>query len=496
MGLKGGNGEKGFFLSAAAVFAASAMLYAATVGYGFVFDDIPLLDYLSRIAQEKNLWGLLNSDFRVLPDTPLGYYRPAVLLSLHIDDLLSGHRPWLFHLTNVLINSLNTVLVLVLARKLTGRDAAALIAALFFIVFPVHVEAVTFISCRTDLLSTFFVLAAMIFWWNASRGDGRPVWGILSGLSIVPAVFSKESALMLPAVLAVFEVLLPERGEGKPVVRRFLSWAPHMALGVVFALAWRLLVAQVALGRGVYPPIFADQSTLPDHPSLYLGIWCHYAWTLLVGWPLSAFYDAVKVFPSVKSVCALIVLVALFFSAGFKKRENMALLAWFALLILPLSGVVPIAGVIVADRYLYAPSAAFAILLGGSAARLIDAGGSTRKAAVAVAAALVLAYASLSAARLPAWKDGIAFYTRLISDEPGLSAGWFGMGTELYKAGRYEEALPYLKKTVKLDPGNFGAYQHMSFIYRMTGRPAEADEATRRYLYYQDMEKRYFQQKR
>lgn len=465
------------FLLPTAVAAFTFALYAVTAGYDFVFDDKPLLDFIVKLAGEGGVGGILKADFRALSYWTSGYYRPVTLLSLYTDLLLSGTSPVMFHLSNIFFNTANSLLVFFLALKLTGNRWAALIGGALFAVHPSHVETAAFISGRADLLASFFSLLAALFWWKTAREDGGRKWAAFCSLSIAMAVFSKESGLMVPVALTAFEVLLPA-GKGKePLAKRLARWAPEVAGGVLLALAVRFLWAGVPFGSGDYLPIFPDGSTMKDHPALFMGVWFHYIYLSLAGWPLSSFYSPEKVFPTALNVAASVVVLGLFFGFRKKLREHLALFTWFAIFILPVSGLMPRMGAVVADRFLYLSSAATAILFGWLAWTAISKGGAQAKAAMLAVLAMFLLHGTISAARIPTWKNDLALFTRMVVDEPNLTVGYTGIGQELYKAGRFQEAAQYFEKAIAIDRGNYIAYKFLSYVYRNLGRAADADRA-------------------
>ena len=85
------------------------------------------------------------------------------------DCQLFGLKPWGHHLTSVLLHALNTVLVFLFLRSLTGAFwRSALVAALFGL-HPLHVESVAWVAERKDVLSTCFGLLSLIFYARYGR---------------------------------------------------------------------------------------------------------------------------------------------------------------------------------------------------------------------------------------------------------------------------------------------------------------------------------------
>jgi hypothetical protein len=183
----------------------------------FLSDDFVLL----RQALDWQASGVLASFTQPGGD---GFYRPLGYLSLAADAAWAGTSPALWHVTGIVLHTVNALLVAWLASRWGASPAASIFAGALFALHGGRPEAVAWIAARFDLLATFFALASILLFDQA-----RPVWSLLAFLG---AVSSKESAYVVPLVLAVYS-----RHLGRPV-RRTLPW---------FALAaalfgWRLLL--------------------------------------------------------------------------------------------------------------------------------------------------------------------------------------------------------------------------------------------------------------
>lgn len=179
-----------------------------------------------------------------------GFFRPLFIFSYFVDTQLWGRHPLGFHLTNVLLHSLNALLVFLLAARLAereeadetrptpettrretpsfadtttpgrlpfinvpGRTALAYAAALIFLLHPSHTEAVTWVSGRADLLSTLFCLLALLgFLKHARTRRAAPL--ALSLLFFALALLSKEAALSFPLLAALVGAFLTEGSRG------------------------------------------------------------------------------------------------------------------------------------------------------------------------------------------------------------------------------------------------------------------------------------------
>ena len=115
--------------------------YANTLGNGFVFDDSAYL--ASDAVRSLALGELFGASWM-----GLAWYRPLTLLSLGLDFQLFGEVPWGYHLTNVLLHVVNSLLLYALARDLLGEGRAALWAALLYASHPFQTEVVAWVSAR------------------------------------------------------------------------------------------------------------------------------------------------------------------------------------------------------------------------------------------------------------------------------------------------------------------------------------------------------------
>ncbi len=134
-------------------------------------------------------------------------YAPIHLLSYMVDDALWGLRPSAFALTNVVLHAANGVLFYLLLVKLGWRRLAAWAAALIFLVHPVQVESVAWISQRKAVLSLFFFLLALLAFVRYRRTDGRRRWVLYAGslLAFGLALLTKATTVVFPLIAVLFD---------------------------------------------------------------------------------------------------------------------------------------------------------------------------------------------------------------------------------------------------------------------------------------------------
>lgn len=142
------------------------------------------------------------------------YYRPLVNVSYMLEYKSVGLNPFFYNLDNVLIHLFNAVLVWMLVAVLTDTQIGFW-TALLFAIHPIQWEAVANISGRAILLSTCFSLMALLLYFKQRH--------IAAMMAFVAALFCKESAVILPGILALHAFLYHKR------MRWVYAWAAVLA---------------------------------------------------------------------------------------------------------------------------------------------------------------------------------------------------------------------------------------------------------------------------
>jgi hypothetical protein len=204
-------------------------VFAPALRSGFFWDDfdfarpITLGEWLFTFHGTWNWTGVGND-----------YYRPLVVTLFQMDYLLYGPRPAAFHLTNILLHTLNACLVWrILATWVRPRWALA--GAAFFALHPMAATGLAWISERTDVLCTMFFLLAMLAVARYLRPHSKT--GLArTGLAYAGALASKEVAITFPAVALGYAACRNRLNRRTLKVMLLLS-----AMSVVYATGWVIL---------------------------------------------------------------------------------------------------------------------------------------------------------------------------------------------------------------------------------------------------------------
>jgi protein O-mannosyl-transferase len=433
------------------------LAFAAVPFFELVWDDLHFLHPGSVLAEGS--WArLLTSDWS-LEGPRSGYYRPVVTLSLAAETRVFGGSPAAYHLMNVVYHLAASLALVWAALRIFGSHPAWL-AGLVFVVHPVHTESVSWISGRTDVIATIFFCLALGCY---ARAEGlRSRWMLGATVAGAAAFLSKEPAIVLPAVLVGLELTRkrPERRTAREMVLRLLP----IVLAAIATLAIRHLVLGSIAGALAEGPELSDR--------LATGVTTLGRYLLLLVAPFPPTPDFVleplgtwAAWPTVASLAAIAGLAGACALAWRQSRIPALLLAWFLLTLLPSTPLMPVGPVHMAERFLYLPSAAFALAVGWVAARALEraglrdwddlerARGMRALLAGGGVALLLVGGLALTLYRNEDWRDAERLFTRMAGSAPRSWKAANGLGHVYEDRGQLPAAAMEYRRAMALRPG-------------------------------------------
>jgi len=360
------------------------------------------------------------------------YYRPLLELSYWLDNLLWGMEAAVMHLESVLLHCANALLVFLLARRMTGGagnfSLVPLLAALFFAMHPVNVESVAWIAGRTDPLLALFALSACLFWLRWLE-ELRPRDLCLALLLFAAALLVKETALAAVAAALLLSLGWP----GRAGVRERAS-----VLVALLAVGMAAVFYAISVRGGVSGLTrFMDGADIEPARWVRDVLVAYGFYARKLAFPLPLNFTITDVHPMHALAGAVLApAVWLFYRCS---RQAALLLACAALLTAPavMVAVVRVAWTPYAERYLYLPSAFFAIGLAAFAPALSE---RLRRAMVALLLPICLVFALLTLQRAALWSDKLAFVQDQIRKSPGFGSPYNELGALLFHRGEIERA--------------------------------------------------------
>lgn len=484
---------------AALVACVSALVYVGTVRFEFVYDDV------TQIVGNRYLqsWSYLISYFQTDvwraiygPHLITNYYRPVFVVWMRTNYFLFGLHPFGWHLDAILIHAAVSVLVFYVAFKFTRSQLASVVAAIIFGVHPVHIEAVAWVSGATESLYCLLLLGALLAYMNfrpmpepdGTLKSGRKAWLVVSVVLFTFALFSKETAIVLPVLIAAYEGIyrLPrylKNGTRKGMALFECGWP--LAIYVLPVVLYTVSRVNAIHGFGRPVSHIGLTTSILTAPSIVF----FYLKSLV--WPVnrSLFYDLPYVQSATFSDFWLplsVLLVALALFAALYKRvisgDDKKVVAFFFIwMILPILPVLDLAvlpkGEIVHDRYLYLPSIGFCIIAGiliRMAGKGSDVFLGLNRAQAVIVLPIVLLFAISTAMQSSPWASSLLVYANSVKVAPNSAVAKNALGTEFTNLGHYPQAIPMLEDAQHLDPSHYSVMVNLANVYSRVGRAEDS----------------------
>jgi protein O-mannosyl-transferase len=432
-------------LLGAAVLAAALIPNWKSLGYDFVWDDPYLIGPHLDVKGWQDLGKIWNTQFDSLlkDNSQRTYFRPATLYSLAIDRAIAKESPRGYHAQNLLWYAAACLFLWLLAWEVSGRPIAATAGTILFALHPTHPESVCFISGRTDLIAGTSLFASL---WVAARFGPRirnPWLKLLPALLILlPGLFAKEVALF-GAPLIPLALWLRDRSLRLGALSR--------ASAAVAAAALLSLVSRAAaLGPVSLPTVTPVQGLVPQLLTS-VAVVARYVALLVVPVGLTARHEIVESHSFDPVVLAgLLALLAIGAGAWILARRRslwLLPLALFAATLLPVCYVGILSGAIVAERFLFVPSAAIAL-----AVALLPRKGDAGPALLAATGAAALWFLTLLQPRVAVWKDEGTLFGSMLRESPNSPHVHGIVGSYYYKNRDLERAAYHYRRSYELFP--------------------------------------------
>jgi len=331
-----------------------ALPYLPSLGNGFVNWDDP-----GAILDNEAIRDLGPGTVKTLFTQPVFFaYLPLYFLSLAVDHFFFGLVPFGYHAGNLLLHLLSVALVLLLVRRAVKDPWLAVASATVFGLHPVQVECVVWASGRKDVLATFLLLLSVFCFDLALVAGTRKRTRFLVATFVLGglAVLAKATAVVLPAVLLLWQLVVKGRGRRAPapIVAHFLALL--LGLGGAFLHYSVARSAGVATppgsGRGVATAltVFLDRGRMLVHP---IGLAPYYP----------ALGDPGPLLPALGAGLLLGLLSLLLYGIVRGKPAPALAAGLFLVAFLPYNTLFPATATLQADRYLYLGAAAGGLLV-------------------------------------------------------------------------------------------------------------------------------------
>lgn len=381
------------------------------------------------------------------------FFRPVVQWLWLTDFIMWGTGAFGYHLTNVILHTLNSFLIYLLALRVLHNRFGGIAAGLLFALHPIHPDSVAWIADRTDVLSAFFYFLSALF-FVLYRQRGKLLFYALSVVAFALAIGTKENTVALPFVLLAYDLIFKTRPRLKIAKAQLGYW---MVLGGYVTLR---LIALGQFGR----------NTGGGFMSFGLGLFAH-------------FYVQSLAQPFITDITQELFLVALSIAIVFLIVYRERRVVWFGVMWIVISLLPAASAAYVAPRLVYAPSAGLAFALAAAVAQPFSRQTNWARAfGAAVLAGFLIVYGWGVARRVDDWAAA-GTVARAIPSETQRLVPTLASDSRLYYTG-----VPDLLRNIYIYNENFSsaiqiAYQVPTLqVYRVDKFPIVNDRLDRTYF--------------
>ncbi len=477
-------------------------LFRPVTHYDFVnYDDsgyiVDNLNVQKGLTREGFVWAFTTGH--------MSNWHPLTWLSHMLDvEISGGAKPGPQHFTNILFHALNSLLVFLVLKKMTGAIWRSAFVAALFALHPLHVESVAWISERKDVLSTFFwmltIWAYAVYVKGKSRAESEDsktkpsaLFYCLSLLFFSLGLMSKPMVVTLPFVLLLLDIWpLNRMSKGqspKPKADEDFETKPLWPLD--FRLWSRLLLEKIpffALTVAASVVTFIMQKkggavsslaglSIPSRIENSIVSYVRYIGKTF--WPndLSILYPHPGGWPLWQVIVATIFLLGISVLAiWFARRRAYILVGWFWFLgtLVPVIGIVQVGMQSMADRYTYIPLIGLFIATTWGAADIFSRWNLPKVALGFCAGIILLCCMALTHTQIGYWRDSETLFGHAIKVTKKNFIAYNNLGFFYSHKERYDEAIDAYRKSLEIEPRFEDAHNNLGYALAKFGKHEEA----------------------
>lgn len=440
---------------------ASFVLFGNGIAGDFVFDDHFVITGNPLVEEGVNPGEIFASSYHYKqPET--GLYRPLTILSYSLNRSIFGSSPASFHVVNIILHALTSFFLFRLLSLLIDKKIS-LLAAVLFLFLPIHVEAVTSIIGRAEILSALFVLLALI-----KALEKKMYWS--AGYFLL-ALLSKEIAI---AFLPIWAFILFRYKNQKPLALLKQSWPYLSLLAIYFGLRY------LALGSH----IFSSETQFTYNPlkhlsfatSLWTALKVAFLYIVKTILPLSFSSDysynqipiVNNLFSSWQAITAVVILATLVWLVWRYKSWGFAALLFLAPFFI-ISNFVFKTGTIMAERLMYMPSLGISLLLALVLSHALNKSQIWRKAAFGVLGLLLIFYSYQIVTRNMDWLTEESLYMSAFKAAPDSIVNRTNRAYLYMVDNDLENAKKEINTVLAIRPEHLGALHLAGRIHQLNG---------------------------
>jgi tetratricopeptide (TPR) repeat protein len=431
------------------------------------------------------------------------------------DYQLHGLNAGGYHVTNLILHILSTLLLFWLFNRMTGAIWKSAFVAAFFALHPLHVESVAWIAERKDVLSAFFwMLTLCLYVYYTEKPVMKRYLPVV--FCFVLALMSKPMVVTLPVIMILLDYWPLERLQSQKVTTNLTNampvstnqsiqetkpeegtlnesisppnkWKlPKTRIAEIIPL-WQIwekipffVLSAVFVFITFYNPsqpktslkVFSLSSRLANAPVAFVTylektFWPH---DMAVFYPFS---DQLPVWQVLEATILIIIISVTVIVMAKRLPYLFVGWMWYSITLLPVIGIIQVSLTTpysMADRYHYLPSIGIAVMLAWSIPLLFKHKDIRRKILFPAAIAALSIMAVFTWQQCGYWKNSIELFSHALQITKDNAIIYNYLGKTLLAEGKPQEAIDHYNKAIRLKPDNDYGYINRGIAYAELGQ--------------------------
>jgi protein O-mannosyl-transferase len=436
------------------------IIYFNSFNNKFLWDDISLIVNNAAIKSFTNIPAVFKHDLTYFGgEEDETFFRPTQAISYMADYFLWGLNPFGYHLTSTLTHIAVCSLLFLLISYITKEMLFSLIASLLYLVHPIHVEAVTYVAGRADLLSSLFFIIMLIlqykYWVHSEKNKKILYYSLLLPVFLL-ALLSKEYAMIFPFLMMIYECCLRDRRRYTGLInKRLLFYIPFFIIIAIWYLYKNSVVSTT--------PLLEEISPLKTRLLIAPKLMCDYVRLSLL--PVNLHMEYKIPFPKswlqADYFWPIIFFAVFLYLARYLWKRGMADInyrvmffgiSWFLVGLFPYSHIPFIVNAPLAEHWLYIPEMGFVIFIVYCGFYYSRKTRLSKKIFGVLCISIIILFSSLTIKQNTVWKNGLTLYSHIIKYSRSSDKAYNNLGVEYLRRGDAVKAKELFQKALKINP--------------------------------------------
>jgi tetratricopeptide (TPR) repeat protein len=400
------------------------------------------------------------------------FWHPLTWLSLMLDYHFYGLHAGGYHVTNLIFHVMSALLLFWLFHRMTGTIWQSAFVAALFALHPFHVESVTRISQRKDVLCAFFwMLTLCLYVYYTEKQNIKRYLLVLC--SFVLALMSKPMVVTLPLILILLDYWPLGRFDAKKG-----NW-------VIWQLKEKFLFFALSAFFSIITIYAHYKPTVKDFPFSSRIANAFISFAVYLGetfWPsdialIYPFPEQISVLQILGSTLLIIFISAVVIIMARRLPYLFVGWLWYVITLLPVIGIIQVGAHAMAGRYHYLPSIGIAIMLAWGIPLLFTSEGMRKKILFPAAISYLFIMAFITWHQCGYWKNSITLFNHDLQVTKDNDIAHYNLACSLAEEGKLNEAIYHYSEAIRITPYYFAACNNRGIAYAKLGQYQPAIES-------------------